>query len=352
MDVSWVLHDSFMIASDELLILKTNSMHLISGKFIATTGGTIYNIVYRLVTSTCSLSQIIYEDALYFWSDVSNFVVGVGTTANEGFKNMIDSVVEGCYVAGVGTASILTEGGFKVGTVVDKLKLIIGLILLKLKTLIVLIGGGVWFLVTLIPNFLMTLFDYVLLGAICILDSLKRIAIFLARKAVDLALSVWNYFVDVPLNCLIGLVILYIAYRKRARLRILLIQSSQAFLSISRTCFNIFRSYRIRARRGQVEIPREVSPPPLLAEHHQLVTPSASSGPSPRKPIKQRSSNGSGSPTSLQTCVVCLERKKSVLVMPCKHLCLCKTCSDQLLQYQNHCPMCRKDIAELISVYV
>jgi hypothetical protein len=48
-------------------------------------------------------------------------------------------------------------------------------------------------------------------------------------------------------------------------------------------------------------------------------------------------------------CVVCQEEKKSVLLLPCRHLCLCGACArrDELLQ----CPLCREDIAQRVDVF-
>lgn len=48
-------------------------------------------------------------------------------------------------------------------------------------------------------------------------------------------------------------------------------------------------------------------------------------------------------------CVICQENDKSVVLLPCRHLCLCEPCSvhDDL----NQCPLCRRPIAHRISVY-
>ncbi|KAH8249187.1 hypothetical protein KR032_007045 [Drosophila birchii] len=52
-------------------------------------------------------------------------------------------------------------------------------------------------------------------------------------------------------------------------------------------------------------------------------------------------------------CVICMERSRSIVIMPCRHLCLCKECSQQLLlRYENRCPVCRNDIVSFLPVYV
>ena len=51
----------------------------------------------------------------------------------------------------------------------------------------------------------------------------------------------------------------------------------------------------------------------------------------------------------LRTCVICKENTKSVLLMPCRHLCCCTECGhlDLLIQ----CPLCREPITERINVF-
>lgn len=53
-----------------------------------------------------------------------------------------------------------------------------------------------------------------------------------------------------------------------------------------------------------------------------------------------------------QTCVICKDRKKNVLIIPCNHVCLCLSCYDELRQNQNTCPICREIIQEMKRVYL
>jgi len=54
----------------------------------------------------------------------------------------------------------------------------------------------------------------------------------------------------------------------------------------------------------------------------------------------------------IKYCCVCLERKKSVLILPCKHLCLCHHCSVTKAKHIASCPICRADVEEKISVFI
>ena len=48
-------------------------------------------------------------------------------------------------------------------------------------------------------------------------------------------------------------------------------------------------------------------------------------------------------------CIICHDREKSVILMPCRHLCLCLECSNH--SEVNSCPKCRTVISTKISVY-
>ena len=49
-------------------------------------------------------------------------------------------------------------------------------------------------------------------------------------------------------------------------------------------------------------------------------------------------------------CVICDDAKKRVLLLPCRHLCLCSACSK--LEKLTECPMCRATISDKIEAFV
>ena len=51
----------------------------------------------------------------------------------------------------------------------------------------------------------------------------------------------------------------------------------------------------------------------------------------------------------VEECGICYENKKAILLLPCKHLCLCAGCfasNDMTL-----CPLCRKEVVDSMEVY-
>ena len=49
-------------------------------------------------------------------------------------------------------------------------------------------------------------------------------------------------------------------------------------------------------------------------------------------------------------CCICRDNAKTILLIPCRHLCLCDNCSQ--LQVVSTCPICRCQITDRIQVYM
>ena len=49
-------------------------------------------------------------------------------------------------------------------------------------------------------------------------------------------------------------------------------------------------------------------------------------------------------------CVICMSEIRDVIIMPCRHLCLCKTCATNLRVQSNNCPICRIPFIALLQI--
>lgn len=56
-------------------------------------------------------------------------------------------------------------------------------------------------------------------------------------------------------------------------------------------------------------------------------------------------------------CVICQDREKCIMILPCRHLCICQDCQLRLMQrtdqpHSRTCPICRKNVKQTIKVYL
>ena len=51
--------------------------------------------------------------------------------------------------------------------------------------------------------------------------------------------------------------------------------------------------------------------------------------------------NGNRENDGDRECTICCTEKNDTILLPCKHMCLCKECSEQLKKDNRKCPICR-----------
>ncbi|CAF0847175.1 unnamed protein product [Adineta ricciae] len=55
-------------------------------------------------------------------------------------------------------------------------------------------------------------------------------------------------------------------------------------------------------------------------------------------------------PASESTCVICLTDNRNVLLLPCRHFCLCGSCAENLKFQSANCPICRIPFRALLQI--
>ena len=68
-----------------------------------------------------------------------------------------------------------------------------------------------------------------------------------------------------------------------------------------------------------------------------------------RRVVIEREEESRGKPDERRLCVVCVETEKSIVLLPCRHMCLCEACSEHKAMTQ--CPLCRRQIINKFSVF-
>lgn len=51
-------------------------------------------------------------------------------------------------------------------------------------------------------------------------------------------------------------------------------------------------------------------------------------------------------------CVICVDKEKCIMILPCRHLCVCQECVVMLRAHRNICPICRKEVKQMIKAYL
>lgn len=49
-------------------------------------------------------------------------------------------------------------------------------------------------------------------------------------------------------------------------------------------------------------------------------------------------------------CVICMSDMRDTLILPCRHLCLCRECAESLRYQANNCPICRSPFHALLQI--
>lgn len=310
----------------------------ILGKLIIHISTTIGNVVAALASTISSYAVTFYEDVKIFMFDIEYQYGHIIKMLNNGMNNSIGDLSK------LTLAIISSIEWIGVQTKSEIFKLFNGSLNLLiysangLRNWIVLIGNSAWMLVMCIPNLILA-FVAILMKYICLIwNGIIDSTALIVTTIVDCISVTASFVTSVPLQSLCGLISIYFIIKYRYHvyhlLRWIWRKCARITISIGRQILiGLGWLFHFLAPIGKY-MPKIWR---LNSIHNDCVNPSATS---PNKTID-----------SGNFCVICQDKLKTVVLLPCRHLCLCLDCYRQLRRYRRECPMCRQPYEHSIQVY-
>uniref|UniRef100_A0A1Q3F942 Putative e3 ubiquitin ligase n=1 Tax=Culex tarsalis TaxID=7177 RepID=A0A1Q3F942_CULTA len=360
-------------------------------------------LAWKVLQAIGRFMVVFYEDYAYFIEDFRCALNSIAAFVIECLSAICGGLVRAVLAIGDGIA----VGYHGVGELLSGRLLTVPIFTVEfVKQVLVLLGNGVWFLVTL-PGQLAQGFWECFSTGLKVLEGFSR---DVGAKSLEIVCRLAVFLVkDVPLQSVGGLFVLALAYmypkctksvlnfcfrvvryfyrkllpygrgirRKFLEARSKISQLLTRTLGTALICFVFIRDravhiYDTELRQALVlirdfftftERQPALRPQPHLARIQQRDSSTSSSSRSSStgsersvavrrsSPAKQDGTSG-GLLASIGLCIICEDNEKSVVLVPCGHLCLCKRCANQLSHYDQYCPLCRMLIHRKVEVFV
>lgn len=238
----------------------------------------------------------------------------------ETFGNLLLSLITGikntCVIASNGVINIcsIIEEGYQTmfSTTIE--------LFVFIKKLLVLFGLGVWFLITFIPLTLLSFYTWSIYYLRRFVEEITQSVLSVFLNGYNTIANVCKFIIDVPVESIFGIItgicILYIVFTFHMAL--------QRFLYLK-----IVRLYEF-----------------IKANIHTVTRNRV------QRVVVESSTSESDEEHAERYCVVCQDREKCILILPCKHLCLCSECNSLLRNYNRQCPICRRRVQKTMKIFV
>lgn len=320
-----------------------------TGQFFVYLTTVLFKTLTILLNSCIGLVIILLESLLLFLQDVMQgflqlsslliqFLEDTNTSVGK-IASILKETIEKVTACAVTVCRIPGQAVWTLWTVLIR-------IIVLCKSLLVLFGSGVWFAITLIPysmaNLIYFCIDYIEECYNNLISYMLRLS-FNIKQAFSRS---YEFITDVPVESLLGIIVAASLIYIFTQFYIIIIsfcyyQTRNTFVRIYRKLKRLSYQTRLRLRLyfQTPEIERTQAQPLARISRRPQVRSALN------KTETSKTDEG-------RYCVICQERPKCVLVLPCRHVCMCDECSARLQLYSNICPICRNNIDETMRVFV
>lgn len=286
------------------------------GQFIVSLFSFLMKNSFYYVKKVFILCTVLAEDFVTFLQDLSQHISHFSTFILFVSKSVIFQIIRLLEII----IYIKDKTLLLVTTILDNINNTILFVInffcyicVAVKQFFILLGGGSWFAFMFIPN----LIYYSLITVCqflqeCITKSINSCN-YLLKFAQNLITNLFNFVTEVPIEAALGLLLLI------------------CFINIFVHFYDVLFGY-IRDKLR-------------ILTHFFINLYSKHRGENFEYDTKMTSED--------IVCVICQDNLRCILMLPCKHLCLCNGCAKRITGLRrSQCPICRKPIAQTLRVYV
>jgi hypothetical protein len=351
------------------------------GKILVEVGNAAIQLTKTTTIYLCQFLVLFYEEYSNFFREIVETISNLLTAISEICVNGTLELFRVPKLMLESGFKLIKSGNLKITNVGYGIVYSMAWALDMTKKLGILIGNGVWFLITLMPNAFYNLALHMYETTCLSINLFKSLSYGGLVNALAGLENIWDFFKDVPLRSLLGLIFIYaiytnstpvIHYGSRITLKMynvcrIVVTKIIILLQTAISSMNRIRLSRLRVTHQVDDLLNDSSSP--IQQIQPATTRSrrsrlnvetdestvASSRPAGRKPISRTSPKKKPTThddTDSNLCIICQDARKSVVLFPCRHLCLCAACSDNLSRYRRECPLCRTPIFRQINVFV
>lgn len=235
---------------------------------------------------------------------------------------------------------------------------------INLHNILQLIGNSAWLMVMFIPNLIFFLSTKIVAALDVTGKAIHAFATSTIDDIIQATLNVFRYFTSIPLQSILGLFTIYLIIKyQHISLRIVryILQTQFSIISyfvhkIVQSCLGVFLAIQLITSIISSILQLRYYRRRIIIESEEDNFSGFSSDANHSDEIVHSNGNGASkinkSNDTSNLCVICQDQPKSVVLLPCRHLCLCRNCSYHLRSYRSNCPLCRKTFRETIQVYV